>query len=234
MVVRLDNPSGFSHTSVMDASESNLMSPVDRLISRFDGWLRRSTSQGDEGDARRPYPGAVAGDALSERERRLSAGLMRVNHAGEVAAQALYEGQALGAREKTVNVRLREAAQEEAEHLDWCERRLDELESAPSRLDPLWYAGSFLIGLAATARGDAASLGFVAETERQVVEHLNGHIERLPAGDHRTRAILRQMARDEAKHGAAALAGGGRPPPFPVRLAMRLSAKVMTRTSYWI
>lgn len=215
------------------------MSPTDRFIIRFDRWLRRFAVAPTVGASARPAPVPTLseneeGGSLTERERRLSAALMRVNHAGEVAAQALYEGQALGARQDDVGERLREAAKEEADHLEWCAQRLEELGAAPSRLDPLWYAGSFLVGLAATARGDAASLGFVAETERQVVEHLRGHIERLPRTDHRTRAILRQMMRDEARHGAAALAGGGRPPPLPVRMAMRLTAKVMTKTAYWV
>jgi len=154
--------------------------------------------------------------------------MMRVNHAGEVAAQALYEGQAVLARSETVRQVLNRAASEERDHLDWCERRLGELEATRSRLHRFWYLGSFLIGVLAAARGDRSSLGFVGETERQVVKHLERHLERLPRGDRRTRFLLAQMARDEARHGTAALAAGGRRPELCARVAMRVSAKVMT------
>jgi ubiquinone biosynthesis monooxygenase Coq7 len=159
---------------------------------------------------------------------------MRVNHAGEVAAQALYHGQAAFAARPEVRTLLEEAAREEADHLAWCEQRLRELGSRPSLLGPLWYAGSFAIGAAAALAGDRASLGFVSETERQVEGHIGSHLERLPAHDARSRAILEAMRSDEIEHGAEARAAGGVELPPPVRAAMRATAKVMTTTSYWL
>lgn len=179
------------------------------------------------------YPAAGVEDgALDAAARRLSGRLMRVNHAGEVAAQALYLGQSAFARDPGVRGALGEAAREERAHLDWCRRRLDELAARPSRLDPFWWAGSFAIGAAAGAAGDAVSLGFVAETERQVVEHLAGHLDRLPPADRRSRAICRRMMEDERAHGTRAVAAGGRGLPLPVRAAMRAAARVMTATAY--
>ena len=177
---------------------------------------------------------AVADGALDERERRHSAGLMRVNHAGEVAAQALYRGQSLTARDPAVRAMMEEAAREEGDHLTWCRARLEELGAAPSRLDPLWYAGSLAIGAAAGLASDRWSLGFVVETERQVAEHLDGHLALLPAGDCRSRALLRQMRADEQRHAIRAHAAGGVPLPSIVRRAMRTASKVMTRSAYWI
>ena len=187
-----------------------------------------------DGSGPRDPAGSVADGALDERERRHSAGLMRVNHAGEVAAQALYRGQSLTAREPEVRAAMGEAAREEGDHLVWCRARLEELGAAPSRLDPLWYAGSLAIGAAAGLAGDRWSLGFVVETERQVAEHLGDHIARLPAGDHRSRALLRQMRADEQRHAVRARAAGGVPLPPIVRRAMRAASKVMTRSAYWI
>ena len=179
------------------------------------------------------YPAdGVAEDPLDHPARRVSGGLMRVNHAGEVAAQALYLGQSVFARDPAVRRALAAAAGEERDHLDWCRRRLGELGAGPSRLDPLWSAGSFVIGAAAGAAGDAVSLGFVAETERQVVEHLARHLERLPAGDRRSRAICRRMMEDERRHGTHAARVGGRPLPAPARLMMRAAARVMTTAAY--
>ncbi len=168
------------------------------------------------------------------RARRLSARLMRVNHAGEVAAQALYLGQGLLARESGVRRALDAAAAEERAHLGWCRRRLSELGAGPSRLDPLWWAGSFAIGAAAGAAGDASSLGFVAETERQVVDHLARQLRRMPRDDHRSRAICHRMMDDERRHGTRAAQAGGRPLPAPVRILMRAAARVMTATAYRI
>ncbi len=160
--------------------------------------------------------------------------LMRVNHAGEVAAQALYQGQALTARNPQIAAAMQKAASEETDHLAWCERRLAELGGRPSVLNPLWYAGSYAIGAVAGAFGDRISLGFVAETEKQVESHLHDHLERLPQEDARSRAILRQMQHDEIEHGAKASSLGGAPLPAPLQSAMRLSSRLMTRSSFWL
>ncbi|MEZ5500358.1 MAG: 2-polyprenyl-3-methyl-6-methoxy-1,4-benzoquinone monooxygenase [Steroidobacteraceae bacterium] len=183
--------------------------------------------------ARRRAP-AAAQDSLSEPARREAAGLMRVNHAGEVAAQALYQGQALFARDAGTRDFLHRAAAEEQDHLAWCEERLHELGSQPSLLKPLWYAGSFAIGTIAGLAGDRVSLGFVRETESQVEAHLHGHLERLPADDHRSRSIVAAMCSDEAAHGANAAAAGGIELPAPVQSLMRAAARVMTSTAYWL
>jgi len=181
-----------------------------------------------------PGPGSAAHEPLPEAERRMSAALMRVNHAGELAAQALYHGQALVARSRATREMLLEAARSESDHLAWCERRLTELAARPSLLNPVWYAGSFAIGALAALLGDRASLGFVAETERQVEGHLDTHLGRLPAADTRSRAILETMRAEEIAHGARAAAAGGTPLPVPVRELMRYTARVMTSTAYWI
>ncbi|MGH8321811.1 MAG: 2-polyprenyl-3-methyl-6-methoxy-1,4-benzoquinone monooxygenase, partial [Gammaproteobacteria bacterium] len=175
-----------------------------------------------------------ADNALSEQERRLSGRLMRVNHAGEVAAQALYQGQAFTAHSDAVRSGMAQSAAEEIDHLAWCEQRLQELDASTSRLDPLWYLGSFAIGAAAGVAGDKFSLGFVAETERQVVGHLDKHLQCLPAGDHKSRTILKQMQQDEARHSSIATQAGGSTMPEPVRTLMRLTSKIMTGTAYWV
>jgi 3-demethoxyubiquinol 3-hydroxylase len=172
--------------------------------------------------------------ALSDSERREAAALMRVNHAGEVAAQALYHGQAALARNPATREMLLRAAREEADHLGWCQQRLQELGSRPSLLGPLWYAGSFAVGAVAAALGDRISLGFVAETERQVEGHIDSHLERLPVADTRSRAILEAMRHDEIEHGEAAVSAGGTELPAPARELMRGTARVMTFTSYWV
>jgi len=159
---------------------------------------------------------------------------MRIDHTGEVCAQALYQGQSLTARLPEVRKKMERAAAEENDHLDWCERRIEELGGRTSLLNPLWYAGSFAIGALAGLAGDKWSLGFVAETEQQVGEHLDEHLEQVPPQDAKSRAILEQMKQDELQHANQALAGGGVPLPAPVKLAMRLSSKVMTRTVYWL
>jgi ubiquinone biosynthesis monooxygenase Coq7 len=159
---------------------------------------------------------------------------MRVNHTGELAAQALYHGQALLARSETTRTLLMAAARAESDHLAWCETRLAELAARPSLLNPLWYAGSFAIGALAALAGDRASLGFVAETERQVERHLDTHLDRLPASDSRSRAILQTMRAEEITHGATATTAGGLPLPQPVRELMRHTAAVMTGIAYWI
>jgi ubiquinone biosynthesis monooxygenase Coq7 len=171
---------------------------------------------------------------LTDAERTESARLMRINHAGEVAAQALYQGQALTARLETTRSSMEQAAREENDHLDWCEQRVKELDSHTSLLNPLWYLGSFGIGAVAGAIGDKWSLGFIAETERQVVSHLEEHLQRLPGGDKKSRAVVEQMKQDEAQHGATASASGGVELPGPVKKLMQLASKVMTRTAYWV
>jgi ubiquinone biosynthesis monooxygenase Coq7 len=159
---------------------------------------------------------------------------MRVNHAGEVAAQGLYHGQALTARNPATRALLERAAREESDHLAWCEQRLKELNDRPSLLDPLWYAGSFAIGALAGLAGDRHSLGFVAETERQVERHLDGHLEQIPPDDARSRAIIEQMRADEREHGELARAAGGATLPRPVQDLMRATARIMTTTARWI
>jgi len=171
---------------------------------------------------------------LREQDRGLSVRLMRVNHSGEVAAQALYQGQALTSRDAAIAAAMRHAAAEETDHLAWCEQRLRELKGRTSVLNPLWYAGSFAIGALAGVLGRSTSLGFVAETERQVEAHLRSHIEQLGVADKRSRAILEQMTHDEMQHGAQAASLGGKELPIPVSAAMRLTSRLMTRGSYWL
>jgi ubiquinone biosynthesis monooxygenase Coq7 len=173
-------------------------------------------------------------DVLPERERLESSRLMRVNHAGEIAAQALYNGQALTARDGAVRDAMQQSAAEEADHLAWCEQRLGELGGRVSVLNPLWYAGSFAIGALAGTLGDHASLGFVTETEAQVESHLGAHLERLSPRDLRSRAILERMQHDEARHGANAASLGGSRLPLVVSIAMRAASKVMTSSAYWV
>ena len=198
--------------------------------------LARAESSADVAPAGHTTPsaGAAASVALSDAERRESAALMRVNHSGEVAAQALYHGQALVSRSAATRNMLLKAAREEADHLAWCETRIKELGSRPSLLNPLWYCGSFVIGALAAATGDRTSLGFVVETERQVEGHLDEHLARLPTGDTRSRAILNVMRTDEIGHGAAAKTAGASELPAPVRVLMRHAARVMTTAAYWI
>lgn len=172
--------------------------------------------------------------SLSEAEKRHAAGLMRVNHAGEIAAQGLYRGQAALSRSASTREFLQRAAREEGDHLAWCESRLHELGSSPSRLNPLWYAGSFAIGAAAAVLGDRWSLGFVTETERQVEGHLASHLQRLPAADARSRAIVERMQADEAGHAQAALSAGAAELPRPIPSLMRHVAAVMTGAAYWL
>ncbi len=188
--------------------------------------------------ASRPYPPLAAAEAppvaLSESERRHAAALIRVDHVGEVCAQALYEAQALGARQQRVRAALERASREEVDHLAWTRKRLEELDGRASLLNPLWYAGAFAIGLVASRLGDRVSLGFVVETERQVEQHLLGHLERLPVHDQASRAIVAQMREDERRHGLAASDLGGLELPAPARFAMRLAARVMTTTAYYV
>ena len=185
--------------------------------------------------AARPMPRPAPGDDdpdLTPEERRLAGALMRVNHVGEVCAQALYAAQALTARTPALRAQMAAAGREETDHLAWIERRLDELGDRPSLLNPLWYAGAFAIGLAAGRAGERVSLGFVVETERQVEAHLDGHLQRLPAADAASRAVVAQMKDDEARHADAALRAGGAAMPAPVRWLMKTAARVMTRTAH--
>jgi ubiquinone biosynthesis monooxygenase Coq7 len=204
---------------------------LDPLIGAFDRALRAVFAPAR---ARRPVPGSAELPDLSERERRTSAALMRINHAGEVAAQALYDGQAFAARSGATRDLLVSAACEETDHLAWCEARLTELDARPSLLNPFWYAGSFAIGVLAAALGDRASLAFVVETERQVEGHLGSHLARLPADDTRSRAIVEAMRADEVAHGAKARAAGAGSLPPAVRTLMRCVSGVMTGTAYWV
>jgi ubiquinone biosynthesis monooxygenase Coq7 len=205
---------------------------IDELILGFDRALRTLSGAVT---SRRPNPALGRPDSqLSDGERRHAAGLMRVNHTGEVCAQALYHAQSLFARDETTRRQFAAAAREEEEHLAWTQQRLTELGDRTSFANPLWYAGSFAIGLVAGIAGDRTSLGFVVETERQVEEHLTGHIDRLPEGDARSRAIVTAMRDDEARHGASARDAGGSELPWPIRALMRGAARVMTSTAYHV
>jgi ubiquinone biosynthesis monooxygenase Coq7 len=205
--------------------------PVDRLLGEIDKAIKVLTTTAR---SVREAPAIPESESLSNTERTLSARLMRVNHAGEVSAQALYYGQALTSRDPQVAAALREAAGEENDHLAWCELRLAELGGRTSALNPVWYLGSFALGAAAGALGRSIGLGFVAETERQVESHLHGHILRLGDADRRSRAILEKMAQDEARHGAVAATLGAAPLPSVLRIAMRLTSRLMTQGSYWL
>jgi len=206
---------------------------VDRLIMTVDNGLR--TVCGKPPISERPDPADSCEEVeLSDAEQRLAAALMRVNHAGEVSAQALYQGQALTAKLPNVRDKMERAALEENDHLLWCERRISELGSHTSLLSPWWYSGSLVIGALAGLAGDQWSLGFIVETERQVIRHLDEHLARLPEKDAKSRTILEQMKEDEGHHATIALQAGGAPLPEPVKKLMALSSKVMTRTAYWL
>ena len=209
------------------------LSLTDRLLDELQHGL--STCHLRPAPAERPYPADAAKQAeLSEQEREHIAGLMRVNNAGEVAAQGLYRGQALTARKQALSEAMNHAAQEENEHLNWCQRRLDELDQPRSLLDGVWYWGSFTIGALAGAAGDKWSLGFVKETEQQVCAHLDRHLESLPQQDRRSRAILEAMRADELQHAENAAQAGAAELPQPIKQAMRLVSKIMTFTAYRI
>ncbi|MGU7783814.1 2-polyprenyl-3-methyl-6-methoxy-1,4-benzoquinone monooxygenase [Burkholderia sp. PU8-34] len=205
----------------------------DELISEFDRGLRSLSGVNRMG---RPVPAPAEPPTaeLTPAERTHAAGLMRVNHVGEICAQALYQAQKLTARSPTAKVMFEEAAREEEDHLAWTAHRLKELDSRPSLLNPLWYAGALAIGVAAGTLGDKVSLGFMAETERQVESHLDGHMSDLPAADTASRAIVEQMRADEVKHGKAATDAGGIELPLPARMLMRAASKIMTSTAYYL
>jgi len=209
------------------------LSPIDNFILQADHALR--TIIGKPKITERPNPAKNTLDAeLNEEQRKHAAGLMRVNHSGEVSAQALYQGQALTARLSEVRASMERAALEENDHLAWTEQRLQELGSHKSLLNPVWYSGSFAIGALAGAIGDKWSLGFVAETEHQVIRHLERHLNKLPEEDLRSRQILQQMKEDEAHHATVALEGGGAQLPWPVKTLMAAMSKVMTTTAYYL
>jgi ubiquinone biosynthesis monooxygenase Coq7 len=212
----------------MSPSHASLLDPVlvaaDHALRTVSGTAR----------ARRTPVFTPHDDRLSAQQRRLSGALMRVNHVGEVCAQALYQAQAITARSDTLRHQMSAAAQDEGDHLAWTEERLRELGDRPSRLNPLWFAGAFAIGLLAGRLGDRISLGFVVETERQVEQHLAGHLDRLPEEDRRSRDIVAQMKEDEARHAEHAHAAGGADLPLPVRMLMRAAAKVMTTTAHHV
>jgi 3-demethoxyubiquinol 3-hydroxylase len=209
------------------------MALLDRFIIEFDTALRSVVGGAN---ARRQTPGADVHSevVLEPSEREHAAGLMRVNHVGEVCAQALYQSQKLFARNPEIQEMLHHSGQEEIDHLAWCETRLHELGSHTSYLNPFWYAGSFAIGMIAALAGDKWSLGFVAETEKQVENHLESHLEKLPLNDHRSRAIVEQMRLDEIEHGQAAVQAGGVSLPKPIQQMMKAMSKIMTTSAYKI
>jgi ubiquinone biosynthesis monooxygenase Coq7 len=215
----------------MTAPAPRRFSLTDRLLIPADQALRTVFGTVTAG---RPYPAAGIAETVEKPDRREVAALMRVNHSGEVAAQALYQGQAFAASTPATREALMAAGREETDHLAWCAQRIGELGGRTSALNPVWYAGSFAIGALAGLAGDKTSLGFVAETERQVVEHLDQHLRLLPQQDARTRAIVEQMSSDEERHGRRAMSAGGARLPSLARSVMKLTAKVMTRTAYWV
>lgn len=211
------------------------MIDLDKLIVAFDKGLRTVFAPAQ---TLRDVPGdvidAIDDMPLDETQRRQSAALMRVNHTGEVCAQALYQGQALTARAPSAKQALEQAAQEETEHLAWTEQRIAELGGTKSVLNPLFYAGSFALGALSGLLGDKWNLGFLAETERQVVQHLEGHLARLPEADAKSRAIVEQMRDDEARHATSAINHGAAELPAPIKAAMKASSKIMTQTAHWL
>lgn len=208
-------------------------SPFDRALMNLDQAVR--TLFGKPQTTERPNPAAGLPEAdLTDQQRRQVAGLMRINHTGEVCAQALYQGQAMTAQLPEVRKSMERSAKEENDHLVWCESRIEALGDRKSLLNPLWYAGSFTIGALAGLAGDKWSLGFVIETERQVEDHLNEHLCQLPASEAKTRAVLEQMKEDEIHHAEVARQAGGMPLPLPVKLAMKAMSKLMTKTVYWL
>ena len=229
-MVRLESAAKMADTQSMNARE---YSPLDHLVMNLDQALR--TLAGRPLTTERPDPAeAVAEGELTASEKDVSARLMRINHAGEVSAQGLYQGQALTAKLPQVRERMERAAAEENDHLVWCENRVKALGGHLSYLNPLWYAGSFTIGALAGAVGDKWSLGFVAETERQVIRHLDSHLQRISTRDHKSRAVIEQMKLDEAHHGNMAKAAGGAELPAPVKWLMQCTSKIMTGTAWWI
>jgi len=209
------------------------LTPLDRFLSGVNDALRTVAVPSARSARENPAAGVAEAD-LDARAKTHAAGLMRVNHAGEIAAQGLYQGHAAVARDAAISAQMQHAADEEFDHLAWCEQRLAELDAKPSKLSALWYAGSFAMGTASGLFGDKWSLGFIAETERQVCEHLTGHLQRLPEEDARSRAIVRQMRDEEQRHGENAVDAGAAELPKSIRRLMRLTSKIMTKTAYRI
>ena len=208
-------------------------SKLDNIIMQIDAVLRDSSKSSEH--STREYPGDLYPHSdLNEQEKRHVSGLMRINHAGEISAQALYKAQAMTAIDDELKDTMKQSAYEESSHLKWCERRLDELGGRTSYLSPIWYFGSFGIGVVAGCFGDKLNLGFIAETEHQVVKHLDSHLEQLPKNDERSRAILAQMRKDELHHATSAEISGAKNLPKEVRLIMTLVSKIMTKTAYYI
>ena len=213
--------------------EHRQLSPLDKLLIGANNALR--TVAAPAGRPARSNPAEKIADSnLDAKQKAHAAGLMRVNHAGEIAAQALYQGHATVARDKNIEQQMQRAADEEFDHLAWCEQRIHELGFEPSRLSPLWYAGAFAIGAASGVLGDKWSLGFIAETEKQVCSHLDIHLEQLPEEDVKSRAIVKQMRDEEEEHGENAVDAGAAELPRPIIRLMRATAKVMTKTAYWV
>ncbi len=206
--------------------------PIDRFIAAFDNGLRSCFAPARSA---RAHPDQNVVEAqLQDREKVQSAALMRVNHSGEICAQALYQGQALTARNTDARAALQHAAAEETDHLAWTEQRIKALGGRTSVLNPVWYAGSFALGAAAGLLGDKWNLGFLAETEHQVEAHLASHLDRLPVDDAKSRAVVEQMKQDEAQHAHTAIAGGGAELPQPVKAAMKFASRIMTSITYWV
>ncbi len=213
--------------------QERLLTPLDKILASANNALR--TVATPAGKPSRDYPAAAIEEAqLDDKQKAHAAGLMRVNHAGEVAAQALYQGHATVARDAAIESQMQIAANEEFDHLAWCEQRIRELGHRPSVLSPLWYAGAFAIGAASGVLGDKWSLGFIAETEKQVCDHLEKHLDGLPGEDEKSRAIVRQMHNEELEHGAKAIDAGAAQLPRPLVRLMQATAKVMTKTAYWV
>ncbi len=221
------------HFAILLRMQIRQLTPLDRLLASANNALR--TVAAPAGRTARPSPAEHIIDAeLDAREKTHAAGLMRVNHAGEVAAQALYQGHAAVARDSSIEEEMQRAADEEFDHLAWCEQRINELGEDVSKLTPLWYAGAFAIGAASGILGDRWSLGFIEETEKQVCAHLDSHLDSLPAADAKSRAIVEQMRDEEEEHGDNAAQAGAADLPAPVKRLMQITAKVMTKTAYWV
>jgi ubiquinone biosynthesis monooxygenase Coq7 len=217
--------------AILNVMQDRDLTPLDRLLAGANNALRTVASPA--GRPARQNPAAdIADSELSGEQKAHAAGLMRVNHAGEVAAQGLYQGHAAVARDRDIEQQMQLAADEEFDHLAWCEQRLAELDAIPSRLSPVWYAGAFAIGAASGVLGDRWSLGFIAETEKQVCAHLDSHLDRLPDEDAKSRAIVRKMRDEEERHGENAIEAGAVELPAPIQRLMKLTAKVMTETAY--
>jgi ubiquinone biosynthesis monooxygenase Coq7 len=212
---------------------SRQLTPLDRLLAGVTSALQTVAAPAGR-SARHSPADSIDGGELSAGEKAHAAGLMRVNHAGEVAAQGLYQGHASVARDPDIEAQMQHAADEEFDHLAWCEQRLTELGAGPSRLSPIWYAGAFTIGAVSGAFGDRWSLGFIAETERQVCDHLTSHLDRLPSEDGKSRAVVEKMRQEEQEHGENAVNAGAAVLPTSVRRLMEITAKVMTNSAYWV